>query len=83
MIQKEEKCRTSAGLFEVLSKNIKTQHNETIDSVQYCKLEREQKENAEEWMGYLRLQANGSGYKKKTEDKEKFRNGISDEEMIT
>ena len=44
----QEKCRTNAGLFEVLSKIFKLQHKETILSWQYFKLKREQNENAKE-----------------------------------
>ena len=47
----QENCRTIAGLFEVLSQMFWLQHKETISSLKYCKLTREQKENAEELMG--------------------------------
>ena len=40
--EEKEKCRTIAWLFEVLSEKIKAQHNETILSLQYFKLTREQ-----------------------------------------
>ena len=35
-------------MFKVLSEKFQSQHNETILSLQYCKLIREQRENAEE-----------------------------------
>ena len=44
----KEKCKTSAGLFEVLSEKFKPQHNERILSLQYQKPIREEKKNAEE-----------------------------------
>ena len=48
-----EKCRTSAGLFEVLSEKFKAQYNETLMSLQPCRLTGEQNENAEErWADY-------------------------------
>ena len=41
-------------------------------------------ENAEEWMGYLRLKANECEYKEKDRRlKEQFINGINDDEMKT
>ena len=49
----QEKCKTSSGLFEVLSEKLKPQHNETVSSLRYSKQIREEKENAEEWMGHL------------------------------
>ena len=36
--EKQERFKTSMGLFEVLSEEIKSQHNETVLSLQYCKL---------------------------------------------
>ena len=43
----------------------------------------EQNENAEEWMGYLRLKTSMCGYKVKGRSlKEQFFIGISDEEMM-
>ena len=44
----QEKCKTSAGPFEVFSEKFKPQHNKTILSVQHCKLTREQNENVED-----------------------------------
>ena len=52
--EEKEKCKTSSGLFEVLSDKFKPEHNKMILSLQYCKLEREQYENVEEWLGYLK-----------------------------
>ena len=40
--EEQGKFKTSMGLFEVLSENFKLQHNETILSLQYFKLIREQ-----------------------------------------
>ena len=58
------------------SENFKLQHNETILSLKYSKLAREQNENAEEWKGCPRLEANERGCKKATEGSEQFINGV-------
>ena len=42
----KKKCR-SAWLFEVLSDNLKPQHNKTMLSLKYCKLARVWNENVE------------------------------------
>ena len=54
-------------LLEVLSDKFKPQHNETVLSLQYCKLTREQNENAEDWMVNLIIKENEYGTQKKTE----------------
>ena len=55
-----------------------------IISLQYCKLVREQKENAREWMGHLRMKANKCSYREKhIRLKEHFINGIHNDDMIT
>ena len=67
------------GMFEVLSANFKPKH-EIILSLQYSKLIMEQSENAEEWMGHLRLKANEYGYKEtRRKLKEKFIHNINDD----
>ena len=50
--EEKEKCRTSTGLFEVLSAKFRTHDNETNLSLQYCKLVKEQNGNAKEWIGH-------------------------------
>ena len=55
----QDKCR----LFKGLRKMLKSQYNETVLSLQYCKLTKEQNDNADEWMGCLRLKANECDYK--------------------
>ena len=56
------KCKTSYGLFEVLSDKFEPQHNETILSFQHCKNDERENENVEEWMGCLTINANECGY---------------------
>ena len=48
-------CRMKKGIFEVLCDKFKAHHNETIPSLQYRKLIREENKNAEEWMDHLRV----------------------------
>ena len=64
----QEIYRTGAGLYEVCSEKINPLHNKTILSLQYCKLTGEQNESSEEWIGQLKLKANGCGYKEETEE---------------
>ena len=47
----------------MLSDKFKPQHNDTIVSLKYWKLYREQNENAEEWTGHLRIKGNGCWHK--------------------
>ena len=68
----------------MLSANFKLQFDGTILSLQYCKLVKEQSENAEEWMGHLRIKANEYRYKEKDRRlKEQFINGINNEDKMT
>ena len=55
---KQEKCKISSGLFEVLSDKYKSEHNEMILLLQCCKLARKDDENVEEGMGHLGIKAN-------------------------
>ena len=54
-LKSEEKdmCSTLEGLFKIFTNKFKQQFNETIKSLQFCKLSRQDGENAEEWMGRL------------------------------
>ena len=80
----KKKCKTTVGLFDVLSEKFKLQHNQTILSLKYWKLIREQSKNADEWVGYLRMKANEYEYKEKDRRlKEQFINGIKDDKLMT
>ena len=57
MVQNKKNAEKSAGMFQVHSKKFKLQYNETILSLQYYKLIREQKENVEEWIGHLKTKS--------------------------
>ena len=48
----------------ILNEEFRLQYNETILSLQYFKLSREEHESTEEWMGQLRIKANMCDYKK-------------------
>ena len=68
------------GLFEVL----KSQHEETIFSLQHCNLITDQNENAEEWIGHFRIIGNERCYKEKDSRlKEPFIHGINDDDIMT
>ena len=51
----QEKYNTTEGFFTILNSKFKPQYNETIKSLQFQMLVRHTKENAEEWIGRLRL----------------------------
>ena len=58
VIQAEQKAfNMTEDMFETLSNKVKHQCNETVKSLQYCKLNRYNSENAEEWMKRLRIAA--------------------------
>ena len=57
------KIQHNGGSIYLIINKFKSQHNETIKSSQFHKLVRQQNENAEEWMGRLRLTALGWIYK--------------------
>ena len=52
-------------MFVVFRDKSKPQHNETIWSLHYCKVVRQQKENTKEWIGHLRINVNDCGFKEK------------------
>ena len=74
---RKKRARQAKGCLKCLVRKIKHQYSETILLFQYCKLIREKKENAKEWMGHLRGQ-----YKERDGRlKEQFINGINDNMM--
>ena len=48
---KQEPYITVEDLFETLNSKFGSQHNNTILSLQHCKLSRQNNETAEQWMG--------------------------------
>ena len=59
----KEKCNTIEGLFKILTNKFRLQFNEMMKSLQFCTLSRQSGENAEEWMGRIRLAAIECNYK--------------------
>ena len=55
----KDRCNTLEGLFETLTNKFRSQFSETIKSLQFCKLSRQNGKNAEEGMGRLWLSAIG------------------------
>ena len=79
----KKSAQPACGYFKVLSETFKPQHNETILSLQYCKLIREQSENAEGLKGHLKIQTNICKYKERDRIlKEQFITGLNDDYIL-
>ena len=81
----EEKCACNPleGLFEILMNKFKPQFNETIKSLQFYKLSRQDGESAEEFLGRLRsstVECNCQEVDRQL--KEQFIHGLNDMEML-
>ena len=59
------KCKTSSGLFEVLSEEFKPKHKEKIFLFQYYRLPSKEKYGNEEWVGHIRIKAKWVWIKRK------------------
>ena len=69
--------------FDILN-NFYQQHNETIKSIQCCKLSREDGEDAEEWIGRLRIAVAECNYKEiDLQLKEQLIHSLNDKEILT
>ena len=53
----EETCKTTRGLFSILSVKLKPIHKQIVLSLQYCKCKRKSPESDEEWVGRLHTKA--------------------------
>ena len=63
------------------SEKFKLQYNETILYLLYCKIIKEQSDNADKWMVHLRMKANECKYKEKDRrQKEQSINGINSDD---
>ena len=51
-----DRCNTVEGLLTTLNNKFKPQYNEAIKPLQFYKLGKKKNENAEEWIGRLRLE---------------------------
>ena len=80
----QERCNTVEGLFTILNKKFKPQCNKTIKSLQFHKLGWQMNENAEEWMGRVRLAAVEYNYKEIDRQlREQLIHRLSDNDMLT
>ena len=78
-----ERCSTTEGLFITFNNKVKTQFNETIKSLQFNQLNRQAKENAEDWIGRLRLAAIECNCREVDRQlNEQFIHGIKDSNML-
>ena len=76
-------CGTLQGLIDTLAGKFRPQYNETIKSQQFRKLCRSEDENADEWMGRLRVVAVECNYKEIDHQlKEQFIHGLNDKTML-
>ena len=79
----KEKCNIIEVFFTMLNNKYKPQFNETIKSLQFCKLNRQTAENVEEWIGTLRLAAIDCNYKEiDGQLKEQFIHALNDTDML-
>ena len=80
-IKQQEKCKTSTELFIILNKEFSPQHNETILSLQYCKLIREQRKMLNNGWAASELRQMNANIKKKKEDR--VINSINNGDIMT
>ena len=79
----KQACCTLQGLIDTLAKIFRPQYNETIKSLQFRQLCRHDGENAEGWMGRLRVAAAECNYKElDCQLKEQFIHGLNDKTML-
>ena len=81
--EEQEACNNEKSLFDTLNRKFKPQYNETIKSLQCCKLIRQSNESTEEWMGRLRKAAIECSYTEIDRHlKEQYIHGLNDEEKL-
>ena len=51
-----------------LTDKLRPQHNKTVISLQYCKLSRQSGENAEDWVGRLKIAVAACNYEELAEN---------------
>ena len=61
--EKKDASQVQGFFFNKLNEKSRPQHKETILSLQYSILSREEHETAKEWIGWLRIKANECNYK--------------------
>ena len=63
LIQAQQEAHNATqNIFKTFSSKVKHQCNETVKSIQYCKLNMHHSKNAEEWMKRLRIAAKECNY---------------------
>ena len=84
LIQAEQEAfNITENIFETLTNKDKLQFNEAFKSLQYCKLNRHNSENVEEWMKRCRIAAKECNYQESDRwVKEECINGINDDNML-
>ena len=71
------------AIFKTLTNKFRLQFSETIKSLQFCKLSRQDDESTEEWIGRLQLSAVECNYQELNRQlKEQFIHGLNDMEML-
>ena len=79
----KEACVTLQGLIDTLAKIFRLQYNETIKSLQFRQLCRYEGENADEWMGRLRVVVAECSYKEIDHQlKEQFIHGLNNKTIL-
>ena len=79
----KDTCSTLEGPFKILTNKFKLQFNETIKLLQFCKLSRQDGENAEEWMDSLRLSTIECNYKEINRQlKQQFIHSLNDTDVL-
>ena len=79
----KDRYNTLEGLFKILTRKLKPKFNETIKSLQFHKLSRQNRKNAEEWMGRLQVSVIECNYKGCDRLlKEQFIHGLGDTDIM-
>ena len=81
--EKQEAYNNEKVLFDMVNRKLKMQYDETIKSLQFCKLIRQSDESAEEWISILRTAVVDCNYKEIDRQlKEQFIYGLNDEKIL-
>ena len=81
--EEQDGCNDEKGLFENLRKKFRLQFNETLKSLQFCKLVCCSNESVKEWMGRLRTSVVECQYTEVDRQlKEQLIHGLNDDERL-
>ena len=79
----QDRSNTMEALLKTLNNILKSPYNEAIKSLHFHKLHRQMNENAEEWMGRLRLAAIECNYKEIDRQlMDQFIHGLNDNDIL-